>query len=82
MPAADGGSLDGVGGFFQFSLYLVQGIAEARELGFHGAEHFPDFAGAALDGEGAEANLQAVEERGKGRRAGQDNAIVALERVG
>lgn len=60
---------------------LVEEIAEGDEFFLDGTEHRPDFAGAFLDGEGAESHLEAVEDRGDGGRSRDDDFVFALQRI-
>ena len=54
-------------------------VTELAELVFDGAEDFPHFARALLDGERAEADAEAVEDGRKGGRPGDDDAMLTLQ---
>ena len=64
-------------GCLQRALDAGQRIAETAELRLHGAQHLPDLRGTPLDGQRAEAHLQAVQQGGQiGRPADIDPQAV------
>src|SRR5690606_5863465 len=63
-------------------LGALEDAGELAELALHRAQQAPYLAGPLLDGQGAEAHLQAAEQGGDGGRAGHDDAVLALQGVG
>ena len=63
------------------ALHLLQAGAELFKLGLDRTQNRPDLAGALLDRQRAEAHLQAVEQGGKGRGAGNVDLVLPLEHL-
>jgi hypothetical protein len=81
LLAAGVGAVQGVGGFLHLLAHLGHPFAIAVELGFDRAEHLPHLGGLFLQGQGAKAHVQAVQNRQQGGGAGQRDAVVALQAV-
>ena len=81
-PRPDLGLLDRRGRLVELLVHFVEHLAVLAPLGLHGGQKLPDLARAFLDRERPEAHLEALQQRPEGRRAGDHDATVALERVG
>ena len=75
------GGIDGFAGLIQTVTCCFEYLRKAAEICFDFAKKLPDFIAAFFDGHRAETQLQRVQHGGKGSGAGNDHALVPLERL-